>query len=274
MKDSSHFESILDSEYPMTVQITNHPEFNLKVVKPAPPPDDHKACFEASLLVHSPDLVPTFVRRSDFNEIRYGYAINIEVTPEIIISDDDLKKLDAVDRECYFDGERKLKFFKIYTQKNCEIECLTNFTNNQCICSRLYQPYNDKSGIRQCKTQSERINSFSCEDMLLSELVTSQYFSAERNCSCLQTCNYINYQINYNILSLSDDENATYITVRMNTDGIVLYRRYQQYSFSDVVSYVGGLLGLFAGISCLSIFELFYFFTLRLIGNLWKATRI
>jgi len=56
-------------------------------------------------------------------------------------------------------------------------------------------------------------------------------------------------------------------------DDIVLFRRYQQFTFSDVVSYVGGLLGVFAGISMLSIVEFFYFFTIRLGVNLWRILR-
>lgn len=31
-------------------------------------------------------------------------------------------------RQCYFDSERKLRFLKVYTQRNCELECLANFT--------------------------------------------------------------------------------------------------------------------------------------------------
>jgi acid-sensing ion channel, other len=31
-------------------------------------------------------------------------------------------------RQCYFNDERNLKFFKVYTQSNCELECLANYT--------------------------------------------------------------------------------------------------------------------------------------------------
>jgi amiloride-sensitive sodium channel len=52
-------------------------------------------------------------------------AFDIKVQAEIIKSDPDMKKLDLSIRKCYFDNERKLKFFKIYTQKNCEQECVS-----------------------------------------------------------------------------------------------------------------------------------------------------
>jgi amiloride-sensitive sodium channel len=43
-------------------------------------------------------------------------------------------------RQCYFDGERQLKFFQIYTKANCELECLTNSTMRYCNCSAFFMP--------------------------------------------------------------------------------------------------------------------------------------
>ncbi len=43
-------------------------------------------------------------------------------------------------RQCYFDGERQLKFFQIYTKANCELECLTNLTLRYCNCSAFFMP--------------------------------------------------------------------------------------------------------------------------------------
>lgn len=44
-------------------------------------------------------------------------------------------------------------------------------------------------------------------------------------------------------------------------------RRTLRYTITDFFSYVGGLLGLFAGISVLSFFEVVYFFSLRILSN-------
>ncbi len=43
-------------------------------------------------------------------------------------------------RQCYFDGERQLKFFQIYTKANCKLECLTNMTLRYCRCSAFFMP--------------------------------------------------------------------------------------------------------------------------------------
>jgi Amiloride-sensitive sodium channel len=47
-------------------------------------------------------------------------------------------------------------------------------------------------------------------------------------------------------------------------------RRFRQFTFVDFLSYVGGLLGLFAGISALSFFEVFYFFIPRAITDVMR----
>lgn len=43
-------------------------------------------------------------------------------------------------RQCFFDTERQLRFFKIYTQRNCELECLANFTVKTCGCAKFSMP--------------------------------------------------------------------------------------------------------------------------------------
>lgn len=50
--------------------------------------------------------------------------------------------------------------------------------------------------------------------------------------------------------------------------------RFQEFKLVDFLSYVGGILGLFAGISLLSMFELSYFLTLRLLVDLKKFSNL
>lgn len=43
-------------------------------------------------------------------------------------------------RNCYYQHERILKFFKIYTANNCEIECRANHSLKMCGCVAYYHP--------------------------------------------------------------------------------------------------------------------------------------
>jgi len=222
-------------------------------------------CIKQSFIIHHPDDLPTFSPKREFLNFDYGTTIDVIVTPEIIRTDNDLKFLKPEDRGCYFQGEKSLKYFRKYSQKNCNIECFTNVTVKSCSCFDINQPFGSIDDVCQ-NISGLRTN---CFRYLQHDLYALEHFSTEQNCSCLPLCNSVNYNIKYNIENDADD-NETIINVRMNMDDIILYRRYQQFTYSDVISYVGGLLGLFAGISMLSIVELFYFFTIRLVVNLWK----
>jgi amiloride-sensitive sodium channel len=227
-----------------------------------------KHCKHPSFRIHHPHEVPTFLDLFSFREIEYGTSIDVEVTPEITKTDPILLKLSPDVRECFKDDEKKLKFFKIYTQQNCEVECFTNYTIDSCNCTFLTQPYNPNKNLTLCIQQ--RAEDFTtCETYVRANLTTSENFSIERNCQCLPTCDSITYRIKQS--TEFDGSNETTIRIKFNMDDLILYRRYQQFTFSDVVSYVGGLLGLFAGISMLSIVEIFYFFTIRLAVDLWRV---
>lgn len=43
-------------------------------------------------------------------------------------------------RQCYFESERHLTYYKTYTQRNCELECFANFTIKKCNCSPFFMP--------------------------------------------------------------------------------------------------------------------------------------
>jgi acid-sensing ion channel, other len=57
--------------------------------------------------------------------------------------------------------------------------------------------------------------------------------------------------------------------VYFDKDEYVAYKRYPSHGTVSLLSNIGGVLGLFLGISVLSIVEMIYFFTLRFIANLW-----
>jgi hypothetical protein len=96
----------------------------------------------------------------------------------------------------------------------------------------------------------------------------------------MQSCNSIKYKVEVQEKKRSDyvgqftfyddlkkETNIT-INFRMkDDDDVVPMFRYQPLTFVEFLAQSGGLLGLFAGISALSIIEIFYFFTLRLFCN-------
>jgi acid-sensing ion channel, other len=67
-------------------------------------------------------------------------ALELTVSPNIVITSDELRDFSVEKRQCYFSDERYLRFYKYYTQNNCESECLTNFTVKECGCLRFNMP--------------------------------------------------------------------------------------------------------------------------------------
>ena len=65
-----------------------------------------------------------------------------------------------------------------------------------------------------------------------------------------------------------------HVRIKFKDDEFISMRRVRQFTTVDFLSYVGGLLGLFAGISMLSLVEIFYFFSIRLVVNIWRTFKL
>lgn len=64
-------------------------------------------------------------------------SVDFMIDPMVITASDGLRSVSAEVRKCFFTSERKLEFFKIYTQQNCELECLSNITLVECGCVKF-----------------------------------------------------------------------------------------------------------------------------------------
>lgn len=90
------------------------------------------------VIVHSPfEPVHDFF---DFIYIPLSFHKKLIIEPEIIKTTESLRNYNVAMRQCYLRNERPLRFFKTYTQHNCEIECLANATNKGCECVPFFLP--------------------------------------------------------------------------------------------------------------------------------------
>lgn len=85
-------------------------------------PDEHKEAYDRPI------------------EIEVGRKVTIGVKPHIITTSEFLRKYTPQLRQCYFNSERSLKFYRVYTKSNCEHECLANFTKDECGCVKFSMP--------------------------------------------------------------------------------------------------------------------------------------
>lgn len=78
--------------------------------------------------------------KQQFIEVPLNKKASITVKPQVIYTSKSLKSYKPGARQCFYQNERSLKFFKIYTKANCEFECIVNFTLNVCGCVAFYMP--------------------------------------------------------------------------------------------------------------------------------------
>ncbi|CAH1391082.1 unnamed protein product [Nezara viridula] len=110
-----------------------------------------------SVYVHNPAEMPGPAHALLYLE--ENRETTVSVSPKFYITDESLKKWSTKERGCYFQNERFLKFFQIYTQHNCEMECKANFTLSICRCAPFYFPRNLNTSVcgsakRQCMEKS------------------------------------------------------------------------------------------------------------------------
>lgn len=93
------------------------------------------------LVLHSPDELPQVSKY--FYRVLLDQEVSISVLPKMVTTKDpNLRKYKPELRGCYFNSDRSLKFFKSYNQRNCELECVANFSLKQCDCVGLSMPSN------------------------------------------------------------------------------------------------------------------------------------
>lgn len=153
--------------------------------------------FSEAFGLHPTDEPPMLLPDQRAFEFAGGKNLEFLITPSVIKSDKSLKMLEPSDRSCYFEGERQLRFFKIYTKHNCKIEWISNYLLEHCKCV----PFNIPRGpdTRVCGIAHEDQICFVGvtwrfqSDMPLEVDFSENVDSIER--SCLPLCDSVTYSI-------------------------------------------------------------------------------
>ncbi|XP_057659311.1 pickpocket protein 28-like [Diorhabda carinulata] len=121
-------------------------------------------------------------------------AVIVAITPTQMLNSDDVQDYSPKKRECYLQGEKKLNFFKNYTQKNCQFECITNKTRAVCGCVAFYMP-------REANTPICGNGNSMCMKQVKNNLDWNNLqHSIDNNrglydeCECLPMCSMLDYE--------------------------------------------------------------------------------
>lgn len=96
------------------------------------------SCLFPQIIIHTPVEVPTTI--NGYIRIPSNQETVIMLKPNLLRTNNALRTYDPIGRQCYYETERYLRFFRVYTQRNCEMECITNYTVTKCGCSAFYLP--------------------------------------------------------------------------------------------------------------------------------------
>ncbi|KAL5291210.1 hypothetical protein ACFFRR_010551 [Megaselia abdita] len=236
------------------------------------------------ILIHTPGEIPRLSNK--YLQAPMNQQVLISVKPTVITTSKMLKNYDPKSRQCYFENERYLRFFKVYTQTNCELECLTNYTLARCKCVAFSMPRNIETKV--CGPAK-----IGCYKKAEYEVMLEEFQEIEKNpnaetkCNCLPACTSITYDAEISNTKFTYDSNEgssltsrnfpyqiTALRIFFKENQYLASSRSELYGLTDFLANVGGLLGLFLGISAISLAELVYFVMIRFNFNLFSRKPI
>nr|XP_034834374.1 pickpocket protein 28-like [Maniola hyperantus] len=237
------------------------------------------------ILLHTPSDLPR--PSQQYIRVPIYQGVTIAFTATLEFTSDGLEVFTPFGRQCYFEDERSLAYFKLYTQSNCEYECLTNFTYARCGCVHFSMPHGPDMavcnvGSLKCMNKAEmELSTMDIEDEGSGNVTIQEAIQIADACNCLPACTSITYdtevvqtelhEVERHSYEFKNNSRGGYIT-ESKVSQVVLYfkrplfdiaKRSELYGTSDILASCGGLLGLFMGFSVINIVEILYFCSLR-----------
>ncbi|XP_035782625.1 pickpocket protein 28-like [Anopheles albimanus] len=224
------------------------------------------------IIFHSPTETPKITDYAQY--IPVGSENRIIITPKINDAARQIRKIAQAQRQCVFASEANLSYYRVYSRNNCELECEAKLILENCGCVLYFLPklYED---TKICSRADAR-----CYELVRNSIAFTSNTSV--SCSCLPGCFEISYvpdlttaelhvgQFDIRETMLEDvkdekyaKENLALVYVFVKDTYYRSFTKGELVGFTDFLSNVGGLLGLFLGFSIISLIEVIYFVTLR-----------
>lgn len=154
-----------------------------------------RVCVDSAFLIHPPNELPASFEQIRLNSMRFGAAIDIIIKPQVIETDEALRKFTPSERDCYFANEKKLKYFKIYTKQNCYSECASDRALEKCKCVLFHYIRNSSAPICVGLPKACARN-------------VKQDLFEDATCQCYEPCNLISYETEIQHIKFSKTFNS------------------------------------------------------------------
>ncbi|XP_044252515.1 pickpocket protein 28-like [Tribolium madens] len=229
------------------------------------------------VLIHNPWDVPRVSQH--YFRIPFDKVVVAAMEPVLVVTSENVRRFPPEKRKCFMRNERFLRHFLHYSQSNCLLECLTNYTLGKCGCVKFYMPRDNSTPI--CGP-----NSYECTENAESELQIKELehkISGRSLCDCKPSCTNLKYSVEtshsdfyfkeyfkvHNEFKLEDFDGTHWSVLQLyfKDEQFMTMERNELYGISDLISNLGGLLGLFTGFSLITMAEIIYFCTVRVVYN-------
>ncbi|XP_065087331.1 sodium channel protein Nach-like [Ochlerotatus camptorhynchus] len=235
-------------------------------------------------LIHNPFDYPD--ENAETKIVGSNMEAFISILPRETYTTEDAFTLNPVDRNCYAYNEIRMNTMQRYSFVNCMVECRTEHIYKMCQCV----PYNlpNNGTYRNCEMidmpcllDYHELYSTAIPVMNLS--VTKVMEKVPMVCDCLPSCEMVQYPVemsygflnreySYNSLAFFKDielVNQTAVHIYFNDLVSTRFRKDIYQNWLGVLASFGGILGLFLGFSIITAFEVVYFFSIRVLFDVF-----
>ncbi|XP_025196306.1 sodium channel protein Nach-like [Melanaphis sacchari] len=217
------------------------------------------------LFIHSPEDLP-YVNHPQEEKFKVSWGLSFMMKFQVkdIENDPLLKQVDIKQRNCRFPDENNLKVYNVYSYSACIVNCRAEAQLKMCNCTPHYLkiPGTPVCGIEGLGCITEHSEIFRA-------LKTHDFNKLGLVCNCIPSCTEPEYTVlSKEIEPLTIEEQNDNDDLKYDSKLIIALDRLPNErlkrnvvrSRMDLIVSIGGTLGLFLGVSLLSIVEIIYFF--------------
>lgn len=227
--------------------------------------------------IHDPNALPNDLI-SGYLNLSPGFSTNIVIKPTIY--DRRTEKL----HRCVSSVASKLSALKPkkYVQLACFAECIIFNTYKRCGCSNsFYEEFKsiEKVVPKSCNTPKDML----CMKETVWNMVYTNLYETCDHCKlpCKET--QYEYQMSSSLLrphvvkeSFKLDDSTilkNYVLVRFSLESMttLICTETEAYTITELITYLGGIAGLFLGMSFVSFYEIFHQILFNIVSRIWKV---
>lgn len=92
--------------------------------------------------------------------------------------------------------------------------------------------------------------------------------------NCIPSCDSLNYEVQETMTGVEPTTNTSFqysdVTIKFSSSEFLPMRRQESFSDLELLSAIGGTLGMFVGASFMSLIELIYYFSVKIMLDLLR----